>query len=147
MPQPIVIVGFCTPCREGARPLVAPILSRRLPVCRRRVGGAGGEFSLQRSRIAARQVRDAGGAASGYIDGQVGEPEHLADDSLADHHGLNFCSGHAREVFADDAMWVASSPEEIEVRVNVANLLLEIMDITFNEFERTASISGLYSTN
>ena len=42
-----------------------------------------------------------------------------------------------QSVFADDAMWVASSREEIEVRVNVANLFLEIMDITFNMEEKS----------
>ena len=35
----------------------------------------------------------------------------------------------------DDALWVASSREGIEVRINVANLFLEFMDITFNKEE------------
>ena len=40
---------------------------------------------------------------------------------------------YAGSVFVDDAMWVVSSREGIEVRMNVANLFLEFMDITFNK--------------
>ena len=36
-------------------------------------------------------------------------------------------------VFADNAMWVAESRESTEVRMNVAILFLEFMDITFNK--------------
>ena len=44
-------------------------------------------------------------------------------------------------VFADDAMWAAESREGIEVRMNVANLFLEFMDITFNK--EKSSVMGV----
>lgn len=44
-------------------------------------------------------------------------------------------------VFADDALWVATSREGIEVRMNVANLFLEFMDITFNK--EKSSVMGV----
>ena len=50
---------------------------------------------------------------------------------LETHNGQKM--EYAGSVFADDAMWVASSREGIEVRMNVANLFLEFMDITFNK--------------
>ena len=43
--------------------------------------------------------------------------------------------------FADDALWVATSREGIEVRMNVANLFLEFMDITFNK--EKSSVMGV----